>query len=331
MTSGRKLRTRALVLAALLNLSAAGFAQAQLPPEVEADRLLLLARDSMEAGEWKKAREAFEGILALGISVPPDFHYHYARALNANGKPREARDTLSLYLRNADRGSETYRDALALFNEADTAAKGLDEKDKAAAAAVEKKKEEERKTAARVDEQAKALRDKIAEAKAGNADAQEALGTWYMYGRNGAKKDYTEARKWYELAAAQNHHDALSGLGYLYFNGWGVPKDFVKVREYYLRSAAGENSDALHGLGVIYYNGFGVKKDPVAAAKWFRRAADAGSALSQYNLATMYINGDGVPRNRDAAYELYLKAGKQGLKSAQDAVQSSFGGFHVWK
>lgn len=326
----RRMIASVLLSAALLAPGWSGAAHAQLPPEVEADRLLLIARDSMEAKEWSKARQAFADILALGISVPPDFHYHYARALSQSGRPAQAKEQLTLFLRKADRGSETYRDALALFNTVDAAVKRAEENQKREAAIAAKKADDARKAAAEAEERAKTVRLKIAEAEAGNADAQEAVANWYMYGRNGVNRDYAQARRWLELAAAQEHASALSGLAFLYVNGWGVDKDVVKARGFYLRAARKNNRDAMHGLGVIYQHGYGVKKDPAVAAQWYQKSADAGSPESQNNLANMYLNGDGVPKNRDIAYQLYLKAGKQGNKFARESIRKHFGGFHSW-
>ena len=328
--SFRKKIASVLVSAALLAHVCSDSARAQLPPEVEADRLLLIARDSMEAKEWGKARQAFEDILALGIAVPPDFHYHYARALSQSERPAQAKEQLSIYLHNADRGSPLYRDALALFNTVDAAAKQAEENQEREAAIAAKKADDARKTAADAKLRAKTTRLKIAEAEAGNADAQEAVGVWYMYGTNGVTRDYTQARKWLERAAAKEHADALSGLAFLYVNGWGVTRDFVKARDYYLRAGRKNNVHALHGLGVMYQNGHGVKKDAAMAAQWYQKGADAGSSESQNNLANMYIKGEGVPKNRDIAYQLYLKAGKQGNKDARKNIQKFFGGFHSW-
>ena len=328
--SFRKKIASVLFSAALLAPVCFGAAYAQLPPEVEADRLLLIARDRMEAKEWGKARQAFEDILALGIAVPPDFHYHYARALSQSGRSAQAKEQLTLYLREADRGSPLYRDALTLFNTVDAAAKRAEENRKREAAIAAKQAEYARNAAAEAEQRAKATRQKIAEAEAGNADAQETVGVWYMYGRNGVKRDYAEARKWLERAAAQEHGSALSGLAFLYVNGWGVDRDFVKARDYYLRAARKNNVDAFHGLGIMYQDGHGVKKDVAIAAQWYQKGADAGSHASQNNLANLYMKGEGVPKNRDIAYQLYLKAGKQGNKYARDSIQKHFGGFHSW-
>ena len=326
----RKMIASVLVSTALLVPVCLESARAQLPPEVEADRLLLIARDSMEAKEWGKARQAFEDILALGIAVPPDFHYHYARALSQSGRPAQAKEQLTLYLRNADRGSPLYRDALTLFNTVDAAAKRAEENRKREAAIAAKQAEDARKAAAEAEQRAKATRQKIAEAEAGSADAQEAVGVWYMYGTNGVKRDYAEARKWLERAAAQEHGSALSGLAFLYVNGWGVNRDYVKARDYYLRAARKNNVEAFHGLGVMYKNGHGVKKDVAIAAQWYQKGADAGLAESQNNLAILYLRGEGVPQNRDIAYQLLLKAGKQGHKYARETLQKHFSGYYRW-
>ena len=49
----------------------------------------------------------------------------------------------------------------------------------------------------------------------------------YRYGR-GVPQDYTEAVRWYRLAAEQSNANAQYNLGIMYYYGWGVPKDYVQ-------------------------------------------------------------------------------------------------------
>ena len=62
----------------------------------------------------------------------------------------------------------------------------------------------------------------------GLVNAQNVLG--YMYYRGlGVPSDFTEAAKWYRLAAAQGNAEAQYSVGYLYSLGHGVPKDDVEA------------------------------------------------------------------------------------------------------
>lgn len=46
-------------------------------------------------------------------------------------------------------------------------------------------------------------------------------------------RDYVEARKWFEKAAAQNDTHAQMVLGLMYEGGEGVKKDLAAAREWY--------------------------------------------------------------------------------------------------
>lgn len=63
-------------------------------------------------------------------------------------------------------------------------------------------------------------------AEQGNAIAQYSLGVLYDIG-NGVPQDYTEAAKWYRLAADQGNAFAQNNLGAAYNVGNGVPQDYI--------------------------------------------------------------------------------------------------------
>ena len=61
-------------------------------------------------------------------------------------------------------------------------------------------------------------------AEQGDATAQFALGIRYATG-NEVKQDYTEAARWFSLAAERGEVKAQSVLAAYYWDGTGVPKD----------------------------------------------------------------------------------------------------------
>ena len=69
-------------------------------------------------------------------------------------------------------------------------------------------------------------------AKQGGPLAQFKLGIMYYKGR-GVAQDYTEAMKWWRLAAEQGFAEALNNLGMMYGNGDGVPADFVEAHKWF--------------------------------------------------------------------------------------------------
>jgi TPR repeat protein len=79
-------------------------------------------------------------------------------------------------------------------------------------------------------------------AKAGDVDAQIVVADAYFSGAS-VKRDYSAARKWYEVAAKQKNPQAMRRLGEMYANGDGGPKDPKKAMQ--LWTAAEKAGDPL--------------------------------------------------------------------------------------
>jgi TPR repeat protein len=78
------------------------------------------------------------------------------------------------------------------------------------------------------------LRERAAK---GDPEAQFTLGKNYEAGRGGLKKDYTEAYRWYRLAADQGDPFAQASVALLYRFGKGVPRDYVRAYMWFQISA----------------------------------------------------------------------------------------------
>jgi TPR repeat protein len=77
-------------------------------------------------------------------------------------------------------------------------------------------------------DRAKSLERVRQQGERGEINAQFALG--FMYEEGGVKgvpQDYSEAARWYRLAADQGYYAAMHELGLMYFDGKGVPQDYV--------------------------------------------------------------------------------------------------------
>lgn len=124
-------------------------------------------------------------------------------------------------------------------------------------------------------------------ATAGDADAQAKVGD--LYYRGGAiKADHVEARRWYEMAAGQNHPAAARTLGEMYAQGDGVRRDPKKAMDYWRRAeAAGDPlvsilmADQLFaqltggrkpGPGQYAFQGGIPTKDIEVVEDWYRQA-----------------------------------------------------------
>lgn len=184
-----------------------------------------------------------------------------------------------------------------------------------------------------------------ASAQAGVAASQFEMGTVYRTGKY-LPQDYAQARHYFELAAAQDNEDAITGIAHLYWHGGGVPVDFVAANRWYAKAADMGSADAAYNLAFSYQAGKGIEQDMQKAFFYFRIAAernmvDAQSSLAAYYmdeamrdyakalrwasraaaqgdepailiLANIYRNGLGVPKDEARATSLYLALDKTG-------------------
>ena len=85
-----------------------------------------------------------------------------------------------------------------------------------------------------------------------------------------------EARRWLELAAAQNFDTAQIQLGTWLVEGIGGERDREAGFAWLLRAARAGNPAAQNRIAKLYRAGIGVEPDRVTAAAWYLRARRAG-------------------------------------------------------
>ena len=98
-------------------------------------------------------------------------------------------------------------------------------------------------------------------ARRGNAEANYAIGTWYLYGRV-VPKDYKLAAKYLDIAARKNFAPALFDSALLYEKGNGVKKNLRIAFERYLEAANLGDTDALKSVARCVYYGIGTTAIP---------------------------------------------------------------------
>jgi TPR repeat protein len=102
------------------------------------------------------------------------------------------------------------------------------------------------------------------------ADAEQA----YRRGRNAhTKEDFTEAAKWYRIAADQGYMKAPGNLGLLYLLGRGVQKDIREAHRLTRLAANQGGMIAQHRLGLFYLRGIAVNYNRELAVSWLRKSA----------------------------------------------------------
>jgi TPR repeat protein len=151
-----------------------------------------------------------------------------------------------------------------------------------------------------------------AKAEAGDPQAQAQLGDLYLKGEV-VTNSYTEAAKWFRMAAAKNNPEGEFGLAQLYDAGQGgVPRDLAQALKLYQQAADQGLAGAQYTLGFMYESGHGVTKNQAEATKWYTKAAEQGDPLAQFDLAQRYELGVGVKMDHVEALKWYLLAARQG-------------------
>lgn len=116
-------------------------------------------------------------------------------------------------------------------------------------------------------------------AENGNPSFQFQLGKLYARGE-WVEQDWSEAFKWYSLAADKGNDMAQNNLGVMYcYNDKGLTQDFSKAFSLFEKSAAKNNRLAFLNLGEMYKNGEGVEIDYKKAMEYYKKADEALKAL----------------------------------------------------
>jgi CHAT domain-containing protein/TPR repeat protein len=156
-------------------------------------------------------------------------------------------------------------------------------------------------------------------AELGYVPAIQELGNRFYFGHY-VPRDFSEAKKHYELASAKDPKASsfsLYMLGFIHFWGNGLPRDIDKGVELYKRAAGFGLAAALNELGNIYQNGIGVDEDEATAFKYYEQSAESGNKVGLVRAGIQLWNGVGVVRDPSRGRR-YLEAGaKQGDLLAQ--------------
>ena len=162
----------------------------------------------------------------------------------------------------------------------------------------------------------------LKKANAGDAVAQNTMGTYYYVGKH-VKNDYSMSAKWFALSAKKNNADAIGNLGLCYQKGNGVKKDSVMALNLYRKSVEAGNTDLLKKrmsnagkdgpfdyifVAQCYEQGSGVSKDMEKAINAYESAAKLSSSDGAREAALYYYNRN----NYDKSAPLLKQAVKAG-------------------
>lgn len=156
--------------------------------------------------------------------------------------------------------------------------------------------------------------------KAALATAPEVPRLLYQMGRAlQANQDDSQARAFYEKAAAHGHAGAQYNLANLYASGRGGPQSDEDALRLYKLAADQGLALAQFSLGTFYKSGRGgLQKSDEQAVGLFKLAADQGLAIAQVSLGAAYENGGGgLPKDETEAARLFKLAASQGYSLGQ--------------
>lgn len=130
--------------------------------------------------------------------------------------------------------------------------------------------------------------------------AQMSLSEMYANG-NGAPKDPSESMIW-TLKIAKNPVSPVywtNRAADVFFEGWeALPKDYPQARKFYERAAAKDDAHALARLGQIYMEGLGIMADRVKALQYLQKSSSLGDKEADKLLTDMKGPAHGTPATK---------------------------------
>jgi tetratricopeptide (TPR) repeat protein len=120
-----------------------------------------------------------------------------------------------------------------------------------------------------------------------------------------ARKDYAEARRLYDRAAAAGYAMALNNIGGMYEGGQGVPVNYAEAARWYGKAVDAGEPIAMIDLGWLYETAHGVPKNCTEAVRLYQTAVKAGIPLAMNNLGLLYLRGQCVRRDYAEAHRLF--------------------------
>ncbi|WP_293866905.1 tetratricopeptide repeat protein [uncultured Alsobacter sp.] len=132
------------------------------------------------------------------------------------------------------------------------------------------------------------------EADPNDSAAMTLIGELYANGF-GVRQDWSKAADWYRLASQRGDPQASYALAMQMLDGRGVPKDSAGGRRL-LATAADKVPAAAYAMGLLLLEDNKPESDR-RAASLMRFAADASESEAQYAMALLYRQGRGVEKD----------------------------------
>ena len=154
-------------------------------------------------------------------------------------------------------------------------------------------------------------------AQSGDVVSQIQLGSIYANGQEGMQRSYTEALRWFHMAAEQGSPLAQYNLALLFEHGLGTERSLADAAIWYQRAANMGHPGAQLNLGYMYEHGLGVTENKTKAKELYTSAANSGDQVAQHNLGLMLVSeGIGAPQH-EAAFHWFKQSAESGYVPAQ--------------
>ena len=101
----------------------------------------------------------------------------------------------------------------------------------------------------------------------------------------------TSLREW-KSYADEGSIVALSMVGKFYLKGEGVPQDYTEAAKWFMLAAEKGSPFAQAQLGVMSHEGKGVSQSDINAVNWLNLAAQQGDLPGQVGLGLLYFQGN---------------------------------------
>ena len=158
----------------------------------------------------------------------------------------------------------------------------------------------------------------------GNLYAETNLG-WFSILGNDEDVDILSGKIAIEKAAKAGNPFAQASLGLLYRGGYDkIAANDATAFKWYLLAAEQGYIEGLNYIGWAYGEGTGVKQDYQKSLEFYRKAADLGDPDSMSSIGFAYENGNGVLADLQEARIWYEKAAKAGDGFALGALGSIY-------
>ncbi len=127
-------------------------------------------------------------------------------------------------------------------------------------------------------------------------------------------KNYKDALPYFQSAAKLGSGEAMSILGFMYYNGQGVTKNKQIALNMYTKSAESGYAEGQYNLGYYYYTERLFSK----AFFWYEKAADNGSALACMAMAKTH--SEGIKKDLPKALTYMIKAAECGNQNVYEII-----------